>query len=129
MHKSLPRTMPRTVTRTLFKVAMGLSELQVVSDAQFRIITGFIDEHMPWCKGLVFSGLYTDISPNWYRYVGDKLFTTFIIQNFVILIKTLVTYGVDRFLRLRAFAEHTQPDMNKYAFLLNGLFCRRVAEC
>jgi hypothetical protein len=86
--------------------------IQVISDAHFSPLTSFVHAHMPWLEGTLFSGLYSDVSPNWYRYVGDKLFLTLNIQIAVILTKSAVILAADRFARWRAKHARTQPDMN-----------------
>lgn len=70
-------------------------------------------QHTPFLSGHIFAGLYSDISPNWYKFVGSKLLSTLIIQAVVIIAKPAVIYAGNRVSRQRAQHALTQPEMNK----------------
>lgn len=99
----------------------GLLSLQVIADSKIQAITAIIATHLPVLQGRIFAGLFSDISPNWYKFVGSKLLSTLIIQAAVILAKPAVLYTVNRWFRHRAQHALTQPDMNKYVISTNNL--------
>lgn len=73
-------------------------------------------------QGRIFAGLYSDISPNWYKFVGSKLLATLVIQASLLLARPLCNYASRRLSRQRAQHALTQPDMNKCA-LVPRLYC------
>jgi hypothetical protein len=89
--------------------------VQVISDALFDFITAFIARRLPWLEGCLFIGVYADLSPNWYRYVGSKPFVTLYVQIAVILMKKGLKALLDRYKRAMAARAKTQPDMRKCA--------------
>ena len=86
--------------------------MQVVAEAKIASLNAAIEAHAPWAKGVIFSGLYADVSPNWYRYVGGKLFLIFYVQIAFVLLKSVINFAIDRWTRARAHTATTQPDMN-----------------
>ena len=94
------------------------SHLQVISDARLGFLNNIIAQHLPWLQGYMFTGIYTDVSPNWYKNVGQKLLLTFEIQVAVVLLKTGYVYLKDRYAQRTAEKAKTQPDMNECAMLL-----------
>jgi hypothetical protein len=89
--------------------------VQVISNARFDFVSAFIQRRLPWLEGNLFVGIYRDLTPNWYRNVGEKLSLTLWIQIAVIFFKTAATFAYSQFTRATADRSKTQPDMNKCA--------------
>jgi hypothetical protein len=89
--------------------------MQVIADSQIQVLTGLIAEYLPLLRERIFVGVYADISPNWYKFVGSKFFTTLVILSMVLLAKTMAVAGINLVTRKRAHLALTQPDMNTYA--------------
>ena len=85
----------------------------MISEARFDFVRSLIQTYTPWLRALIFTGIFGDISPNWYRVVGMKLSTTMYIQIFLILVKSALAFGFAKWARMRAPRAQTQPDMNK----------------
>jgi hypothetical protein len=97
-----------------------MSFAQVVADAKLKAVSEAIQRYFPSLQGAIFTGIYFDISPNWYRFVGGKLALTLLIQVIVIICKSGFIYVYDWWERRGAKRARCQPDMNRYG---------RVYEC
>lgn len=89
--------------------------VQVIADSRVQAVVDIIDVHAPFLRGYLFAGLYSDISPNWHRFIGRKMMLTLLIQAAVIVARTVATFVMLRWSRSRSKHALTQPDMNRCA--------------
>lgn len=102
--------------------------VQVVADSRVEAMVDIIAVRAPFMKDLIFAGMYSDISPNWHRFVGPKMLLTLVIQCIVIVAKTGYTFAMLRWSRRRAKHAPTQPDMNLCASHAACSACPRVLQ-
>lgn len=97
---------------------------QIIADARFTAVDTLLAAHAPWLQGLLFAGLFADVSPNWYRLVGSKLFTALVVQCGVGLLRSAATLATAQLARRRAGSCLCQPDMNRRALVANDCAVR-----